>query len=195
MSTATVDQTANATNQTSALDITSEVMTNARVTYDTGEKDSQTQEPILDAVVVSEKDGKEIESAKEVEIKVKGQGTVKYPVVAVEYQSFTTYKANTLAGITELCPNDEETCNMFNRGISVKQQNKARSLLLEKDDNGSYIFSFTEGSYDLKPTIGEVTNRRLSPTEKLMETAKNLPPEQLEAVAKALQALLGMQRS
>jgi len=176
-----------ATPTTSALDITSEVITSARVTYDTGEKDSN-QEPILDAVVVSEDQGREAEKSATIQTKVKGK-TETYPVVAVEYESFVYYKANTLQGVTELCPSDEEVCNMFNRGISVKQQNKARSLLLEKDDDGAFVFAFTETAFDLKPTISEVTNRRLSPTEKVLETLKTMPPEQRAAIAAALAAL------
>ena len=177
----------NTTATTSALDVTSEVITSARVTFDTGEKDSEGA-AVLDAVFVSEDAGKEAEKVQTITVKIKGKSET-YPVVAVEYESFSYYKANTLQGINELCDNEEEVCNMFNRGISVKQQNKARMLLLEKDDNSKFIFEFTENPYDLKPFIAEVTNRRLSPTEKVLETLKNMPPEQQAAIAAALAAL------
>lgn len=179
MSTQTVSQdVSQSPPTTSALDYTTEVKTSARVVFDTGEKDSNTNAAILDAVAVSEDQGKKAETEGTVSVKVKGK-VENYQVVEVSYQSFTYYSANTLAGITELCPTDEEVVNMFNRGISVKQQNEARAQLLSTDKtSGEFNFSFTEGSYDLKPSIAEVTNRRLSPTEKALETIKGLPPEQ-----------------
>ena len=181
------DQNVN-TSPTSALDISSEVITNARVTYDTGEKDEKTQQPILEAIVVSEDIGKKAEETASIEFKVKGK-TETYAVSAVEYFSSAVYKANSLAGVSELCPNDEEVCNMFNRGISVKQQNKIRAYLLEKDDNGVFVTQPSEQVYDLKASIAEVTNRRLSPMEKILETIKNMPPEQRAALQATLEAL------
>ena len=173
---------------TSALDVTSEVITSARITFDTGEKNTEGG-AILDAVVVSEDAGKKAAAENKISVKVKGK-TETYDVVAVDFQSFTYYKANTLQGINELCDNEEEVCNMFNRGISVKQQNEARAQLLSVNKTtGEFDFAFTENPTDLKSIIAEVTNRRLSPTEKVLETLKNMPPEQQAAIAAALAAL------
>ena len=172
MSTATIN---------SALDTGTELFTLARVTFDTGEKDNN-NESVLDNVAVSEKEGEKAKTEGKISLKVKGK-VESYDVIDVTNQSFTSYRANTLSGIEDLCPSDEEKCNIFNRDITRKQAAAAKSLI-EADD-----FTFTEESYDLKPVIGEVTNRRLSPTEKAMETIKALPPEQRAQLMAALAAL------
>jgi hypothetical protein len=177
MSTATIQPT-------SALDVSTEIITAARVVYNSGDEAN----PQLDAVVVNEEQAADAEKSGTITVKIKGKNET-FPVVSVDRQSATTYKANSLKGINELCDNEEEICNMFNRGISVKQANKLRSLLLEKDDDGNYIFQFTEGATDLKPYIAEVTNRRLSPMEKALETIKGMSPEQQAAIAAALAQL------
>lgn len=173
---------------TSALDVSSEVITSTRVTFDTGEKNAEGG-AILDAVVVSEDAGKKAQSDGKIAVKVKGK-TETYDVVSVDSQSFVMWKANTLQGINELCDNEEEVCNMFNRGISVKQQNESRAQLLSVNKTtGEFDFAFTEAPTDLKSIISETTNRRLSPTEKILETLKNMPPEQQAAIAAALAQL------
>lgn len=187
MSTATV---------TSSLDTTSELSTLAQVAYETGKDEAG--KAVIEYAQVSEDQGKEAEKNQTITLKVKGK-EMSFPVHAVTYQTFKFAKANTLNGVQQLATdetgkiNEEEICNMFNRGISVKQANKARQLL-EATEEGNPTFQFQEGVFDLTPYIAVTTSTRKSVQEKTLDTLKGMPPEQQAQVLAALQQLLASQQ-
>lgn len=107
-------------------------------------------------------------------------------------QTFIRYKVNSIDGALDLMP-EEEVVNMINSGISVKQGNAQRGLVLGKDKkSGEYDFEFSENPYDLKSILAELTNKRLTPTEKLtrdlQEGLENVPVEMLEKFAALIEA-------
>ena len=107
-------------------------------------------------------------------------------------QTFIRYKVNSIDGALELMP-EEEVVNMINSGISVKQGNAQRGLVLGKDKKtGEFDFEFSENPYDLKQTLAEITNKRLTPTEKLTrdlsEGLENVPVEMLDKFMALLEA-------
>lgn len=95
----------------------------------------------------------------------------------VSRQTFKAYFAGQFEGIQELVPSEEEIVKMFNRGISVKQQNKARSLMLAED------FEPVDGAYDLREIVAEPTrDRGLTDEEKALKVLGKLDPTVLAAV-------------
>lgn len=101
----------------------------------------------------------------------------------VARQTFKSYSAGSFEGIQELIKDEEEVVAMFNRGISVKQQNKARSILMSDE------FETVDGSYDLREALAEPTQRRgLTDTEKAMRVLGKLSPDAVAQVIAALHA-------
>lgn len=102
-------------------------------------------------------------------------------------QSFKMPSAGSLTGAQELVPDEKELVLLFNRGLSVKLQNKARALIKTTDDEDNPNFEFAEEAFDLREYASIPTSRRnLSPLDKaknvLAEAMKTLPPEQLAAL-------------
>ena len=171
MSTATVAPAS------TVLPITTEVKTFYRVVYKDGvnEKDGT---DILAYDILNEKVGEKVEKEGTYESK---------EVVSLEKQSFVEYFANTKAGADELIPDESEYVAMWNRGVSTKQDNKARQWLKQTDEDGNWANAITEAAYDMREDLKVPTNRRLSPAEKLMNEVSSitLTPEmfaQLEAI-------------
>lgn len=195
MSTATVNQPTTST-PTSAVDTTSELSTLAQVMIITGKTDQG--DDILEPVQVNEEQGKEAETKGTIVIKVKGKET-EFQVSSVTFQSFKFWKANTLDGVSQLFTdadtgkvNEDEICNMCNRGVSVKLSNKARQLL-EATEDGKATFEFTEGVFDLAPYIAVTTSTRKTTYEKTLDTLRGMPDEQRKQIMEALAALQGLQ--
>lgn len=163
----------------SALAVTTEVKTFYRVVYKNGQNEDGTDK--VEYKIVNEKVGEEV---------AKTGIFDKKEVISCESQSFTEYFANSDAGETELIPDEGERNAMFNRGVSTKQDNKARQLLSAVDENGDWSFAVTATSYDMREDLKVPTNRRLSPFEKLTNelTTTALTPQMLEAFEKLLAA-------
>lgn len=107
-------------------------------------------------------------------------------------QTFSYARANTDDGVKEVCPVEKERVKMFNNGVSVKAQNRARSLLLAQDENGNYEFQPTE-VYDLRELVAkESAERGKTAYNKAVDliTGGKLTPDQIEAL-KALLAQPG----
>ena len=176
----------------SALDVASELVTVARIVYvkstnADGEKEWEFKQVGEDVAKDIETKGTFEVNDKEVEAQVEN------------YQTFSRYKVNSVAGALQLMP-EEEVVNMINSGVSVKQGNAIRTLILGKDKkSGEFDFNFTESPYDLKTVLAEVTNKRLTPTEKLTrdltEGLDAIPSDMLDKFAALIearkQALLG----
>jgi hypothetical protein len=103
--------------------------------------------------------------------------------VEVLSQSFAFYRAATIEGAQSLVPDTEEFLNLFNRGLVVKQQNKARQIINERGENDEPIFTATEEAYDMREVCAEPTQRRgLSPVEKAKKVLMGLSEEQRNAL-------------
>lgn len=106
---------------------------------------------------------------------------------AVRSQTFTLHEAETLADISEVCPNEAVAVDLFNRGASLKQLNEIRDLMESED------FEQVEGSYDLKEVISRVTERRkMSPMDKVLKQLGALSDEEKQAI---ISRLLGNQEA
>jgi hypothetical protein len=144
------------TTPTSALAITTDVLTLYRVVFKTGTVNDK-GEDVLDFDIVNEKVGEEATKTNTFKDK---------EVVQVVAYSATKYSANSLAGAQELIPDESEFVAMYNRGISTKQDNKFRQILKATEEDGSFTYNETT-PYDLRDDLKVATNRRLSPAEKL----------------------------
>ena len=104
-------------------------------------------------------------------------------------QSFSYKKANTDAGVAEIVPSERERCKLFNNGVSTKAQNRAKSVLLSKDDNGNYDFEQVP-VYSLDEYVAkETASRGATLFNKIADSIASgkLTPEQVEAI----KAMLG----
>ena len=109
-------------------------------------------------------------------------------------QSGKFYSATSDSGMVELIPEEDERVKMFNRGISVKQQNRFRTMLLERDDDGNLVFEAQESAIDLREIVAQPTQSRgLSDTEKALRAIGKLTlsAEDRAKVIAALQSAQG----
>ena len=164
---------------TSALAITTDVLTLYRVVFKTGTVNDK-GEDVLDFDIVNEKVGEEATKTNTFKDK---------EVVNVVGYSATKYSANSLAGAMELIPDESEFVAMYNRGISTKQDNKFRQILKATEEDGSFSYNETT-QYDLREDLKVATNRRLSPAEKLQNELGSitLTPDMLAQFEKLLSA-------
>lgn len=103
-------------------------------------------------------------------------------------QSFSIPRANTFAGIQEVCPNEKEAAKLFSNGLTVKLQNKARALLQAKDEDGNFTFEVTAEAHDLSQYAPvETATRGMSALEKIKKMLVNVPPDQQAQLIALLQ--------
>ncbi len=136
---------------------------------------------------VPEEEAKKVETSAEFEVK-----GVKYPALVEVIQTFKVPSANTLEGIQQLVPDEEEIVNLFSGGLSVKLGNKIRSRLMATDDDGNFTFEPTEQPFDMTADAAIKTNRRLTEDEKLQKSLQEvqLTPEKIQELMAVLQAKL-----
>lgn len=81
--------------------------------------------------------------------------------------------ARSWEGIQQICPDEEEACNNFNRGTKSKAINRLKARLLDTDDDGNLKYPDAEdsqvgGVLDLTAEIASPTKRKgLTVDEKL----------------------------
>jgi len=97
--------------------------------------------------------------------------------------------AKSMAGITQICPNEEEACNNFNRGAKQKAANRLKAKLLDVDQDGKFTFGendLTNGVYDLTQEIASESKRKsLTEEEKLDKFLAQFPENIREAMKSA----------
>jgi len=140
-----------------------EMTTFYRVVVDAGLDEQGKQK--TNAKVVNDKIGEK--AAKEGVLDDQGK---KRAILTIESQSFVEHFTNNDAGQAELTPDESERKNMYNRGVSTKQDNRARQILLEKTKDGEdWEFQCSETPYDMREDLKQPSKVRLSATEKLKE--------------------------
>lgn len=98
-------------------------------------------------------------------------------------QTFAFPSAGTEEGAKSIVPDEKERVLLFNRGLSVKLQNRARATMTARDEEGNYIFEPVEGAYDMTEIAASPTQRRgLSQEEKASRVLAGLTPDQLRSL-------------
>lgn len=150
---------------------------------------------VRSATYVSIQDGDEIASILESKFNTMIEEATKSNTeapVALRTQTFTLYEAESLADISDVCPNEQVAVDLFNRGASLKQLNEIRDLMTSPV-TGDDAFEAVEGSYDLKDVIARVTERKkLSPMDKVLRSLTALTDDERQAI---IQRLLQTQTS
>jgi len=107
-------------------------------------------------------------------------------------QTFTTYKIGTLAGLSDLIADEEESVNVAQRGVAQKTSQKIASYLTDYDyENQKFLNEPVEGAFDTRDMLQEATQRRsLTQGEKLVRDMKKsgYADEMIALVLKTLQA-------
>lgn len=167
------------TNGLSTADVGYDIETYVAVKETTTEKNEQTGEVTTDVSYKAypEEEGKKKVKPGSVDIVFEQSG--KFP------------KALTLVGIIQLTPDEGESkgeaVNLYNRGLKVKLQNRFRSILTSKDDNGEPAFEPQQGAYDLTSEAASPTQKRgLSPLDKVMKILTGASDAQKQAILAAL---------
>ena len=84
--------------------------------------------------------------------------------------SFTFYEVTGVDQILDLVPNEIEACNLFNRGLVLKEQMAARDYVMDEE------FAVPEGVLDLKADCAELHERKkASPEEKALKALTKVP--------------------
>jgi hypothetical protein len=90
-------------------------------------------------------------------------------------------RAKNLAGIKEICPNEEEAANNFNRGAKQKANNRLKAIFTAEAKDGSIIFDpetavdedgkprVVNGVLDLTSEIASESKRRVLTEEEKMD--------------------------
>jgi hypothetical protein len=110
-------------------------------------------------------------------------------------------RAKNLAGIKEICPNEDEAAANFNRGARQKANNRLKAILLAEDANGQVAFDpenavdengakrVVNGILDLTSEIASESKRKvLSEEEKLDRFLEQFPESTRSAMKAAYQA-------
>lgn len=176
MSTATVDQTANAGAST-GVSHNSKNYTNENYTLNVGYTKDELAKP---------EDKRRLkaypEDAFTQEELDKGEFQVVFSQTAV------IYHPENLDGINELVPDDEEKINLIDAQLKVKQVNRFRSLVTSKD------FAPQDNVIDMFDECNKKSERRLSPFEKTQnEILKNFSPDMQKRLLEMLQSQLATQ--
>jgi len=78
--------------------------------------------------------------------------------------SFNFYEVTSVDQILQLVPNETEACNLFNRGLVLKEQMAARDYVMDEE------FAIPEGVFDLAADCAELHERKkASPEEKVLK--------------------------
>lgn len=94
--------------------------------------------------------------------------------------------ANTLAGIQQLVPDEEELVTIFGKGAMSKVTTRVRAYFTEVNDAGELLHT-DEPTYDATSDLSEPMKRRaMSDTQKAVKVLKGISAE---ALAEALKAL------
>ena len=78
-------------------------------------------------------------------------------------------RAKNLAGIKEICPDEEEAAANFNRGAKQKAANRLKAKLLDVDQDGVFTFDPAGNDEDGKPNL---TNGVLDMTSEIASPSK-----------------------
>lgn len=98
--------------------------------------------------------------------------------------SFSFYEVTSADQILELVPNEVEACNLFNRGVVLKQQMAARDYVMDEE------FAVPEGVFDLKADAAELHERKKqSPEEKALKALTKVPGFEGTSAAELAQLL------
>lgn len=76
-------------------------------------------------------------------------------------------RAKNLAGIKEICPDEEEAAANFNRGAKQKANNRLKAKLLETSPEGNFTFN---PEADLKNGVLDMTEEIASPSKRKVLT-------------------------
>jgi hypothetical protein len=130
------------------------------------------------------KGGTTTETTKKILMEDDAQGALKKLTDAgenasiVKTQTFTLYKAETLADISQLSGSESNAVAIWNRGAVLKQQADAKAYLADDD------FQPVEGAFDLAGDLASESERgeRKSPKEKALSDLMKLSAEDFAAV-------------
>jgi hypothetical protein len=96
--------------------------------------------------------------------------------------------AKTFEGIKQICPDEEEACNNFNRGAKQKGSNRLKATLLDVDQDNKFTFSdsqMTNGVFDLTAEIASPTKKKSLTEEEKLDRFLASFPEAVRASMKA----------
>jgi len=109
-----------------------------------------------------------------------------------EYQFTVTVsipRAKNLAGIKEICPNEEEAANNFNRGAKQKANNRLKALLTEVDADGKLKFDpstdLVNNVLDMREEIASESKRKVLTEEEKLDRFLADFPEAMRAAMKS----------
>jgi hypothetical protein len=97
-------------------------------------------------------------------------------------------KAKNLAGVKEICPNEEEAASNFNRGAKQKANNRLKAKLLETSEAGEFTFDPSKlpgGVLDLTEEIASESKRKVLTEEEKLDKFLESFPEALRNTMKA----------
>ena len=105
-------------------------------------------------------------------------------------------RAKNLAGIKEICPDEEEAAMNFNRGAKQKANNRLKAKLLDVNEDGAFTFNpetdLQNGILDMTSEIASPSKRKvLGEEEKLDRFLEQFP----EALRNAMKTAYLAQRS
>ena len=105
-------------------------------------------------------------------------------------------RARNLAGIKEICPDEEEAAMNFNRGAKQKGANRMKAILTKVTDDGEIEFNpekdLTNGVLDMTAEIASPSKRKvLTEEEKLDRFLEQFPENMKNAMKSAYLAARG----
>jgi hypothetical protein len=106
-------------------------------------------------------------------------------------------RAKNLAGIKQICPDEEEAANNFNRGAKQKANNRLKAILTAETDNNTIAFDpenaadedgnkrVVNGVLDLTSEIASASKRRVLTEEEKLDKFLEQFPEATRGAMKA----------
>jgi hypothetical protein len=106
-------------------------------------------------------------------------------------------RAKNLAGIKQICPDEEEAANNFNRGAKQKANNRLKAIFTAEDANGNIAFDpetsvdedknvrVVNGVLDLTSEIASASKRRVLTEEEKLDKFLEQFPESTRAAMKS----------
>src|SRR5262249_26878550 len=96
-------------------------------------------------------------------------------------------RAKNLAGIKEICPDEEEAAANFNRGAKQKANNRLKAKLLETTPEGAFTFN---PEADLKNGVLDITEEIASPSKRKVLTEEEKLDRFLEQFPEATRNMM-----